>query len=59
MHNRVVHNYDAKKHKVNFSRYAEDFIVTAKTDEIEGLGPATASATRQSLTYRSKVRRGE
>jgi RNA-directed DNA polymerase len=28
------YNYHAAKHKVNFVRYADDFIVTAKTEEI-------------------------
>jgi RNA-directed DNA polymerase len=29
-----INNHHAAKHKVNFSRYADDFIVTAKTEEI-------------------------
>jgi RNA-directed DNA polymerase len=29
-----INNYHAAKHKVNFVRYADDFIVTAKTEEI-------------------------
>ncbi len=29
-----INNYHAAKHKVNFARYADDFIVTAKTEEI-------------------------
>jgi RNA-directed DNA polymerase len=29
-----INNYHAAKYKVNFSRYADDFVVTAKTEEI-------------------------